>query len=348
MYRSDVMSGNFPVRRRLAWLTSALLAGSLAAPALAASNTPTTASAASAASSDESPRAATNDHPYDHWHVAYGVFVCDRYLPPIISENDPVGIHTHGDGIIHVHPFFATAAGKNATLGKFFTTVGMKMTAQVLTLPAGKTWKSGDKCGTKPGHLRILSFASDTATTGTVVPGDPSKIRLKDRQILALVFAPDDVAVPSPPSIETLNDLNDVAPTPLDPATIPAIGPKPKLTYPAVAPSTLTITDLVVGKGEAIVAGKHPWVRLVLGRAAVKKEYGVAGWDSQGPVRLRLFGRSHIQPTGLEQGMVGMRVGGRRMFVTPPALGWGAQGDGGAIGPNETLVWIVDLVGVTT
>ena len=36
------------------------------------------------------------------------------------------------------------------------------------------------------------------------------------------------------------------------------------------------------------------------------------------------------------------------MFVTPPALGWGAQGDGGAIGPNETLVWIVDLVGVTT
>ena len=98
---------------------------------------------------------------------------------------------------------------------------------------------------------------------------------------------------------------------------------------------------------DLIATGKHAWVRVVLGRLATKKEYGLAGWDAQGPLRLRLFGKNHIQPVGLEQGIVGMKVGGRRLFVTPPELAWGAQGDGAGIGPNETLVWIVDLVAVT-
>ena len=49
---------------------------------------------------------------------------------------------------------------------------------------------------------------------------------------------------------------------------------------------------------------------------------------------------------GWQQGIPGMKEGGRRLLVIPPDLGYGAQGSGGAIGPNETLVFVVDLVSV--
>ena len=312
-----------------------------------------------AKSGDDAPRTSTADHPFDHWHVAYGVFVCDRYLPPIVSENDPVGIHTHGDGVIHVHPFFAAAAGKNAVLGKFFTTLDMSMTAKALRLPGGKTWKDGDSCNAQPGHLRVLQFDDVSAPsnnpdapvqvfgTPKLLSGDASKIRFHDRQVLALVFAPDATDVPVPPAVETLNDLNDVAPAQLDTAKLPKIGPKPKLVFPATAPAKLDVKDLVVGTGAPIVKGKHAWVRVVVGLMSKKQALGEGGWDAGGPVRLRLFGRGRIQPVGLEQGMTGMKVGGRRQLIIPPDLAWGAQGDGSGIGPNETLVRVVDLVAVT-
>ena len=50
---------------------------------------------------------------------------------------------------------------------------------------------------------------------------------------------------------------------------------------------------------------------------------------------------------GWDQGVAGMKVGGRRRLTIPPELGYGARGAGGAIGPNETLVFVVDLVKVS-
>src|SRR6476619_3770453 len=52
----------------------------------------------------------------DHWHAAYGVYLCDQFAPPITDTRDPKGIHTHGDGIIHIHPFVRSSSGNNATL----------------------------------------------------------------------------------------------------------------------------------------------------------------------------------------------------------------------------------------
>ena len=59
----------------------------------------------------------------DHWHSAWGVYVCDKFVKlPEPTGNDPVGIHTHGDGLIHTHPFSEKAAGKIAIMARFFET----------------------------------------------------------------------------------------------------------------------------------------------------------------------------------------------------------------------------------
>ena len=51
----------------------------------------------------------------DHWHTAYGVYVCDE-LSPVMFPNDSsdnrTGIHTHGDGLIHIHPFVSSVTGQ--------------------------------------------------------------------------------------------------------------------------------------------------------------------------------------------------------------------------------------------
>ena len=50
----------------------------------------------------------------DHWHAAYGMYVCDHFLPPVTdAKEDVLGIHTHGEGVIHIHPFSAAASGDN-------------------------------------------------------------------------------------------------------------------------------------------------------------------------------------------------------------------------------------------
>ncbi len=84
----------------------------------------------------------------DHWHTAYGVYVCDAFQAPLVDAGeDTTGIHTHGDGIIHIHPFRASAAGKNATLSKWGEVVNIDFGSNSITLPDGTELKSGYDCG---------------------------------------------------------------------------------------------------------------------------------------------------------------------------------------------------------
>jgi len=69
-----------------------------------------------------------------------------------------------------------------------------------------------------------------------------------------------------------------------------------------------------------------------------------ASWDRNDTFSFRLGGGQVIK--GWDEGVAGMKVGGRRRLTIPPHLGYGARGAGGAIGPNETLVFVVDLVSV--
>jgi hypothetical protein len=174
----------------------------------------------------------------DHWHTAYGVYDCDKWLDPVTDQKDDNGIHTHGDGVVHVHPFVSKVAGKNATFGKFVTQVNAKIDTTSFSWPAGgKTvaHKKGDKCGDVAGELKVFY-------DGKLVTTDPKDIKLTDRGKLVIAFVTPDKtveAIGDPPSVGNLDNLTDV-----DPATTSTTaGGDPTATTAPGAPSTTLTSD---------------------------------------------------------------------------------------------------------
>ena len=119
---------------------------------------------------------------------------------------------------------------------------------------------------------------------------------------------------------------------------------KPEVEIPDGAPSfQLELDDLEVGTGDEAVAGKVVEVHYVGVSWKTGREFD-ASWDRGDTFKFTL-GRGQVIP-GWDQGVAGMKVGGRRRITIPPDLGYGQRGAGGVIGPGETLVFVVDLVGV--
>ena len=101
----------------------------------------------------------------DHWHSVYDVYVCvhtnaGTWRSKIIVERDPDGIHTHGDGLIHIHPFNSNATGDDARLGKFFEAFGGYITDSAIKLDTGEVIEEGFDCGGKPAVLKVARFAA--------------------------------------------------------------------------------------------------------------------------------------------------------------------------------------------
>ena len=117
---------------------------------------------------------------------------------------------------------------------------------------------------------------------------------------------------------------------------------KPKVVKPeGDPPADLVIKDIVKGKGPKAKAGDTLTMKYV-GVSWSTGEQFDASWDRGQTFPFQL-GAGMVIP-GWDQGMVGMRKGGRRLLIIPPDLGYGEAGAGGTIGPNETLVFVVDLV----
>ncbi len=127
-------------------------------------------------------------------------------------------------------------------------------------------------------------------------------------------------------------------------ATATAEKTKPKVTVPKGAPpKKLERRDLEKGSGKAAKAGDEVTVHYV-GVGYKSGEEFDSSWSRSEPFSFTLGGQEVIP--GWEQGVVGMKVGGRRELVIPPGLAYGAAGAPPAIGPNETLVFVIDLVEV--
>jgi peptidylprolyl isomerase len=120
---------------------------------------------------------------------------------------------------------------------------------------------------------------------------------------------------------------------------------KPEVIIPADTPPSyqLELEDLVEGEGEEAVAGKTVEVHYVGVSWQTGRQFD-ASWDRGSTFKFGL-GKGQVIP-GWDQGVAGMKVGGRRRITIPPMLAYGKRGAGGVIGPDETLVFVVDLHGV--
>jgi peptidylprolyl isomerase len=119
---------------------------------------------------------------------------------------------------------------------------------------------------------------------------------------------------------------------------------KPKVTVPSdPAPKKLTEKELVKGTGAEAKSGDEVTVQYVGVDYKTGKEFD-ASWDRGEPFSFTL-GAGEVIP-GWDQGVEGMKVGGRRELIIPPELAYGPAGSPPAIGPNETLIFVIDLLAV--
>jgi peptidylprolyl isomerase len=156
-----------------------------------------------------------------------------------------------------------------------------------------------------------------------------------------------DVTVAAPAS--TATTATATTPAPATPAksgsiskdlkTKPSI-PKPSATKP---PKQLVVKDIVKGTGKTAKPGSAVTVQYV-GVDYKTGEQFDASWDRGQPFQFQL-GAQMVIP-GWDQGVAGMKVGGRRELIIPPDLAYGPQGQPPAIAPNATLIFVIDMVSV--
>jgi peptidylprolyl isomerase len=121
------------------------------------------------------------------------------------------------------------------------------------------------------------------------------------------------------------------------------------MTKPAIEPvegpppADLVVEDIIVGEGPEAQPGQFATLHYVGVSHSTGKEFD-ASWNRGEPFSFRLGDGQVI--AGWDRGVVGMRLGGRRRLVIPPHLGYADRGAGSVIKPGETLIFVVDLLGL--
>jgi hypothetical protein len=208
----------------------------------------------SAANVAPTPGDPTTGAPGNHWHTAFGVNICGQWLanPPTFetsaaNPNVRVGIHTHGDGYIHIHPYTLSEGGHHATLGRFFGYGGWSVSDSSVSAwsgpaadPAKKSWTNGEKCpaGTPDaGRAGVLKWSIDCKAK----KGDPSSYLLKDQQVLAVAFIPAVLPVPVTPNASVAPATDGTGAGPAATSTCkPSAVNNPGVPNTALAPATST------------------------------------------------------------------------------------------------------------
>lgn len=165
--------------------------------------------------------------PGDHWHAVLGVDICGEWVPAAQEFEAREGLHTHGDGRLHMHPYDSSVAGKRSTLGRYFelgsensleNSGNWKLTPTEVTLWDGQTKKNGDTCPGKDGKpekaewrwaVARISAEGKVPKKLKVHSGDPADYHMLDGDLITLAFLPEDEEVPVPPQSETVRDPSE-------------------------------------------------------------------------------------------------------------------------------------------
>lgn len=180
-----------------------------------------------------------------HWHSALGFYRCDAFLSNIERGQewpDVSGIHTHGDGVIHIHPFSSSATGSRARMKVFFQTMGLKLENDEVELTSGESLKSDQQCDGKPAVLVLARFnANKPEDKPEIIRENFGNVRfLADGEAFTFALVPEDQIenIPLPPTAANLAELGA-----LDSGQAPATSLAPG--------STLEPTQASVGAGSA-------------------------------------------------------------------------------------------------
>jgi hypothetical protein len=195
----------------------------------------------------------------EHWHQAYGFYVCDAFLPNLVdTTQDRTGIHTHGDGIIHTHPFSNAYAGSNATLGVWGETVGVDFGDTSFEVQ-GTTYENGHDCNGQPATVSIYRWPADSPDAQPeVITSGFSDVKLdEDRAVFTFAVVPEGTEVPRPDSVATLDNLSDVEPAPSAPPTSTLEVPVPT-SDPSAAPSGAVDPSAADPAAPSTIAGETP------------------------------------------------------------------------------------------
>jgi len=159
-----------------------------------------------------------------------------------------------------------------------------------------------------------------------------------------LIACSSDNEPPVEPTAEPRYNCVEVIPTPLEEDLLPTIENLPIPTpeaQPTVTASGVQVFDVQVGSGEAAQAGGIVYVNYKLWVEGGHQ----CDANTVAPVRYRLVEGQVVN--GLIEGIAGMQVGGKRIIVVPPELGYGAIGSGNVIPPDATLIYQIELTDVS-
>ena len=142
----------------------------------------------------------------DHWHVAYLINNCGADLPASSQFNDPDGLHTHGDGVFHLHPTNPSASGRNATLGEYFEGANATLTdSEFVTgtndlFPTTMTEEVG--CDGQPATLQLAVWdnAFDETAEPRILTENLADFRFAPGQAITLALLPEGEEPPRPPA----------------------------------------------------------------------------------------------------------------------------------------------------
>ena len=165
----------------------------------------------------------------DHWHLSFGVYDCRQgdFIAPLQDPQLPnSGIHTHSDGVIHLHPASSTATGNGATVERFFEALQETISDEEISSPnINAVTEEGATCDGEPAILHSARFAPGSDEPVEVLTEDISSLRFRNDQegiVIALVPAGADIPPPPPEAVEgaaasspgilRTDGLNDLAP----------------------------------------------------------------------------------------------------------------------------------------
>jgi hypothetical protein len=144
----------------------------------------------------------------DHWHAAQAVYTCGQFQDPLADRNDDAnGIHTHEDGLIHIHPTSTEATGDNATLGVFTEETELVLQDDRLEIPDGDSFVEGeDECDDGPGIVQVAVWDDASDEEPTIRTEDLIGLKLDNNDLITIAFAPEGADIPKPNTAARLAD----------------------------------------------------------------------------------------------------------------------------------------------